>query len=68
MTLEKFVTKEEFEAMSAKTKGYMVYMFGHRKDQPNIPEDYRDNIPDEDKEAYDAGQHRAMIIAQDFES
>jgi hypothetical protein len=48
--------------MSLYDKGYAVYMFGERIDQPNIPSSY-----DSDSKEYAAGMHQAYIDILDIE-
>ncbi len=57
------ITKERFEAMTPRQKGYAVYMCGCRKDQPNVPEDFMPT--EEDAEEYAAGAFSGAIEAQD---
>jgi hypothetical protein len=59
---QKPITAEEFEAASDFNKGYVVYMVGARKDQPNVPKKY-----DCDSEEYRRGQRQAMIDVMDSE-
>lgn len=64
----KVFTKEEFEALTPKQKGYAVYMCGMRDDQPNIPNE-REYKPDpKDQAEFDEGMQAGIIQAQDDES
>jgi len=56
------ITSDQFEEMSLYDKGYAVYMFGERIDQPNIPSSY-----DSDSKEYAAGMHQAYIDILDIE-
>lgn len=59
-------TKEEFEALDAFTRGYVVYMAGCRDDQPNIPDEenpYSKGSDDYDLWSY--GNQQAIVEAQD---
>ncbi len=51
--------------MSAYEKGYTVYMFGERSDQPNVPMKYTPTVAE--AEDYYRGQHHAMLETQDSE-
>lgn len=58
-----YFTESQFLRMSAFEKGYVVYMYGARKDQPHIPESYE---PTERTRAkYEQGQMQAMLEAMD---
>ncbi len=57
------ITVEQFKALCPIDKGYVVYMCGCRKDQPNVPEEY-EPAP-EDAGEYASGQHIAIIQVQD---
>ncbi len=57
------MTSEEFEALSPREKGYVVYMRGAWKEQPNIPRHYKPN--EEDKKEYEHGGRQAVIEVQD---
>lgn len=56
-------TAAGFNKLSARSKGYAVYMMGSREDQPDIPEEYEPSP--KDKEEYERGQFAAMLEAQD---
>jgi hypothetical protein len=61
-------TVEEFLALSPRARGYLVYMYGERDDQPNVPNEsnpYPSGSADAD--AWDEGQRRAVLVAQDSE-
>ena len=58
-------TKEDFEAMGPRQKGFAVYWFGANPAQPNIPETYTPKP--EEKAEYDRGQFEAVLAAQDSE-
>jgi len=62
------LTKEEFEALSPRDRGYAVYMAGSRDDQPNIP-DESNPYPDGSIKAalWNEGQRIAVLEAQDSE-
>ena len=57
------LTKEEFEALTPREKGYAVYMAGCRDDEPNVPEEY--TPAPADKAAYDEGQFDGVLEVQD---
>jgi len=60
------LTKEEFEELSPKNRGYAVYMAGNRDDQPNVPnENCPYDMETEDFNAWNRGQWIAMLEAQD---
>jgi len=57
------MTKSEFDCLSARQKGYVVYMVGARNDQPHVPETY---VPcGNDADEYGAGQSDAVLEVQD---
>lgn len=31
------MTEEEFKVLNAYARGYFVYLFGHKEDEPNVP-------------------------------
>lgn len=39
MSQMKTISASEFKRLGAKRRGWIVYMFGARKDQPNIPDE-----------------------------
>ena len=53
------ITAEEFEAMTVYNKGYVVYKFGHDKNEPNVPLSHSPTKAE--KEEYDRGQSMAML-------
>ena len=57
------ITAEEFNALDAEAKGYVVYICGSLKDEPNVPESY-EPAPEE-REAYERGQQLAILAVQD---
>lgn len=60
------ISKEEFELLDPKSRGYIVYLKGAREDEPNVPDE--DNPYPEDTEKHkwwNEGQDDAMILAQD---
>lgn len=61
--MSRLFTREEFASMTPKQKGYAVYMFGARKDQPNIPETYTPSLVE--RSQYERGQLLAVMDAQD---
>ena len=60
------LSREEFEALEPKQRGYVVYMAGCREDEPNIP-DEKNPYPAGSNESkdWDFGQRIAVIEAQD---
>lgn len=61
----KVLSAEDFAMLSPYGKGYAVYMFGSREDQPNVPEEYEPS--EEDKAEFDRGQFQAVLDVQDSE-
>lgn len=61
------ITAEQFNALAPYDKGFVVYMCGARKDQPNVPKDYTytDNVAYQ--KAYEIGQEAACIAVLDIE-
>lgn len=58
-------SKAAFQRLGAWMKGYLVYSYGERDDEPHVPRDY---TPDEsEREAYEKGQLSAVLAAQDSE-
>ena len=57
------MSRKKFLSLSPRLKGYVVYMAGCRKDQPNIPETWTPKS--KDQEDYDAGQFDGVLEAQD---
>jgi len=62
---EKAITKTEFKRMRVFLKGYMVYMHGCRKEQPNIPESFNNFGCEWSEGQYKDGQQLAVQEAQD---
>ena len=62
---EQTVTKREFSRLSAWGKGYVCYMLGARKDQPNVPSNliYRSRIH---RQEFERGQQMGAIHAADM--
>lgn len=60
------ITAEEFLALSPRARGYVVYMYGMRDDQPNVPEE-ENPYPSRTREweEWGAGAHMAMLLAQE---
>ena len=56
-------TQKEFEGLTAYEKGYAVYLFGYRQDQPAVPKFYEPEP--EDAEEYGRGQQEAILSVQD---
>lgn len=61
----KRLTKKYFQNMDAVNKGYAVYMFGCRKDQPNIPKAFQPTV--EDEEQYNYGKFLGILEAQEID-
>jgi hypothetical protein len=62
------ITKEEFEGLSPRDRGYVVYMCGAREDEPNVPAEGCIYPKDsEDYKEYLAGQHEALLEVIDGE-
>lgn len=60
------MSKEEFEALDPKTRGYAVYMMGNRSDEPNVPnEDNPYPAGSPEHAAWDDGQSLAVQDVQD---
>lgn len=53
-TLARVLSAADFAALSPSDKGYMVYMYGAREDQPNVPESFEPEKSE--REAYESGQ------------
>lgn len=62
------LTIEQFSKLTPLQRGYAVYMFGERTDQPHVPEE-RNPYPTGSSDAaqWDEGQRRAVLEAQDSE-
>jgi hypothetical protein len=62
------ITAEKFASMPPKVRGFAVYMFGERDDEPHVP-DERNPYPSgsADAEEWDDGQRLAVLEAQDSE-
>jgi hypothetical protein len=56
---------EEFRMLSPVQKGYMVYMFGYRDDEPFVPKEYEPD--DAERPGYERGQRMGVIEAMDSE-
>jgi len=56
-------TQREFEDLTAYQKGYAVYLFGCRQDQPAVPESYEPAPTD--LAQYEKGQYDAILAVQD---
>jgi len=60
------ISRETFESLSPRDRGFAVYMYGCRDDQPNIPDE---SNPFQkgcgDWEEWNQGQHEAVIAVQD---
>lgn len=62
------LTKEEFEALSPRQRGYVVYMYGDRDDQPNVPSESCPYPPGSvEWEQYAQGMMTAVLEVQDME-
>ena len=63
---EQVLTKEEFETLKPRTRGYVVYMAGNRDDQPNVPNE-KNPYPagSKEHEEWNEGQRQAILQAQD---
>lgn len=48
----KVISKEEFDALSPFTRGFVVYIHGAREDQPNVP-DEKNPFPVDSREHID---------------
>jgi hypothetical protein len=65
MKAEPQISKELWDQMPPFQKGYAVYMFGARSDEPNVPAEY---VPAEhEREQFKAGGTQAMLHCQDSE-
>ena len=58
-------TRAEFRRLSPRDKGFVVYMLGARKEQPNVPESYTPGK--RYMREYLKGQRTAVQVAQDSE-
>lgn len=64
----KTLTKEEFENLSPKDRGFAVYMMGAREDQPNIPDEdnpYPENS--QEYEEWEKGNWQGYLLVLDSE-
>jgi hypothetical protein len=63
------LTKEEFDRLGPRSRGYAVYMMGSREDQPHVPDE---SNPFEygsfEWEEWRIGQQKAVLEAQDSEA
>lgn len=59
------LTAEQFAGLTARDKGFTVYMCGCRDDQPNVPEEY-EPAPGEAGD-YAAGQQAAIVATMDVD-
>lgn len=61
-------TKKEFEALTPKERGFVVYWCGENPKQPNIPNE-KNQYPVGSREykQWDEGAFEAMLAAQDSE-
>ncbi len=57
------ISKEFFDALSPRGKGYAVYMCGCRDDQPNIPSEFTPKPSDKDE--YEGGIMEGILEMQD---
>lgn len=62
------ITEEQFRALAPRQRGYAAYMLGARADEPHVP-DESNPYPagSADAAAWDEGQRRAVLDAQDSE-
>jgi hypothetical protein len=62
------ITAEKFSSMPPKVRGFAVYMFGERDDEPHVPNESNPYPPGSDDAAeWDEGQRLAVLEAQDSE-
>lgn len=62
------MTKEQFESLTPRERGYVVYLAGCRDDQPNIPDEANPYPRDtEDAREWREGQIQAVIETQDVD-
>lgn len=62
------ISKETFEQLSPRDRGYTVYMAGCRDDQPNIPDESNPYPPGTMEHAeWDRGQQLAVLATQDID-
>ena len=64
----KVLSASDFKRLPPKERGYVVYMFGARKDQPNVPNE-KNPFPEGSKKhaEWNEGQRIAVLEAQDCE-
>lgn len=61
-------TKSEFKQLAPYSRGYAVYMYGCRDDEPNVPDEENPYPKDSEyAKKWSEGQFAAMIVAQDGE-
>ena len=62
------MTASEFAKLTPLQRGYAVYMLGERDDEPNVPNESNPYpAGSDDAMAWDEGQRRAVLVAQDSE-
>jgi hypothetical protein len=62
------MTQDDFARLAPQARGYAVYMFGSRDDEPAVPDEgnpYRPGSPEAD--AWDRGQQQAVLDVTDLE-
>lgn len=64
---ERVISKTDFKAMNAYEKGFVVYMHGCRKEQPNIPKSFPGYTKGVFQKRYKQGEMAAYIAVLDVE-
>ena len=60
------MTREQFEALGPKERGFVVYMLGCIEDEPNVLDEKNPYSPDSlSANAWDRGQREAVQLVQD---
>ena len=59
------IEESDFYALEPEGRGCVVYMFGSRDDEPNVPDEENPYTDLDDRSAWEQGQFLAMMAAQD---
>ena len=59
------VSQKDFDSLSPYGKGYAIYMYGMRLDEPYVPQIYEP--AEEEVVDYERGKFQAMLDIQDLE-
>ena len=62
------ITKEEFKSLTPKKRGYLVYIYGCKKEEPNIPNEENPYLKEsKESKQWNEGNYQAMLDVQDGE-